>query len=650
MTSRVHRLRNAAAAFALLASACLAAVAAQGAVSLDVQASRAQVYLGESFLLNVVVNGADAGVSTPDLSALSADVQLLDSRSQSSRSISFVNGQLTRADSLARLFAFQVKPRTSGVFATGPVRLNVAGQKLEGRGPDVLVVGQEVQEFVDARITASREAVLVDEPFTITLTVAIASLPPPHEGVEPLVPNEPPRLECAYLTQAEIPGLKTPNVLEVLQGLSTGDARAPSFYINNLAARQPVFPFNPFADADPTQPRPIRFRITPQAAVRNGRAYQEYTIVLTYEPKQEGDYTFGPLTFKGPVIVGADRRNQAMVKHVSCVGPAVTVRVVPPPEAGRPESFIGSVGSNAAVHASFDASVCKVGDPLALTLDLTGALSLANMRPPLLNLQPGLANDFRIYDDNVETTALPSGKRFRYRVRPVREGTLEFPPIHVSWFDTSVRQYRTLATEPIPVQARPNTQLIAESGTNQPSPASTRLAIERADALPAAITVVEAGRGTTPLLPARRLLFGLFAAGPLLFLLAWGGRLLHRNRERLSIACRRGRALSQALAALRAAPDAAAAARAIRMFLAARLDVAGAALTPAEAADLLCARGVSAEPAAACGALLARLDQALYRPDAAGSDGVEAVREAQSLLPRIVAELDRPSVRKEDEP
>ncbi len=619
-------------------------------ITLDVQPNRTQIYLGESLLLNVTVNGSDDGQSVPDLSALQADVQLLGSQSNSQLGFSLNNGHFERTSTVSRLFAFQVKPRAAGKFATGPVTLTIKSHRYEGRGPEVQVTGQEQQDIVIARITSSREAVLVDEPFTISLSVALAGLPAPNENFEPILPANPPRLECAFLSQAEIAGLQTPDINKMLQGLVTNDPRAPAFQINDYQMQAPNLFLDPFSDADPSRPRPVHFRLTPKSAVHNGRAYHEYTLSLTYTPTQEGDYTFGPVVFKGAIVIGADAHGQAITRSISCVGPAVTVRVVPPPETNRPDCFIGTVGTNLAVRAELDASICKVGDPLLLTLEVSGALSLGNLRPPLLNPQSNLATDFRIYDDNVETTAIPSGKRFRYRVRPTREGTLEFPPIEVAWFDTSSRTYRTARTQPIPVQARANTQIISDN-TNAASHV-TRLTVERTTTTPSAITVVAAGARPERLLPPRHLLLSLLAAGPLSLLLVGCGRLLYRHRARLSAAHQRHRALPQALAALRAIgrtpqPDAAAIGHVLRAFLAARLSMAGGALTASEATALLRAHGVTETTAVACGALLARVDQALYRPGTAETDTTGIIREALALLPQITADFEHPPATKE---
>jgi len=629
-----------------LAALCLSAASvARAEITLDVQINRTQIYLGESLLINVTVNGADDGLPAPDLSALKADVQPLGSQSQSQHVIQIINGHITRNDTQSRLFQFNVKPRASGTFATGPITLMINHHQIQSSGPDVQVTGQESQDFVIAKVLADRESVLVDSPFNITLSVAVAGIPAPNEKFEPIDPSSPPRLACDILSQAEISGLQTPNLQQLMQGLVTDDPRTPAFQINDYQAQAPNFFSNPFAGLDPFHPRPIRFRLEPSPITLNQRAYREYKLTLTYTPRQEGDYTFGPLSFKGPVITGATAQGQPILRQISCVGPAVTVRVVPPPETNRPDCFIGSVGTNLSAHAALDAAICKVGDPLTLTLDIAGAISLGNIRPPMLNLQPNLTADFRIYDDNVESTAIPSGKRFRYRIRPIREGTLEFPPVQVAWYDTAGRAYRTVHTQPIPVQAHANTQLISDS-TNAVTHV-TRLTVERTTTTPSAITVVDAGARTEHLLPATHTMLSSLVAGPLGWLIAWAGLLFHRNRASLSAAHRRNRALPQALAALRAAshaphPDAATVGHVLRAYLTARLGIAGGSLTSGETIALLQTHGVPEATAAACGALLVRLDQSLYRPDTRETETAGVIREAMALLPQIASSLDRP--------
>jgi hypothetical protein len=75
-------------------------------ITLNVAASRQKIFLGESINLNIIVEGADRGVPSPDLSSFpKSDVQLLGSHSNTRSSISIINGRMTRESYEGRTFA-----------------------------------------------------------------------------------------------------------------------------------------------------------------------------------------------------------------------------------------------------------------------------------------------------------------------------------------------------------------------------------------------------------------------------------------------------------------------------------------------------------------------------------------------------------------
>ncbi|MEI7900712.1 MAG: BatD family protein [bacterium] len=628
---------------------CLLSLPAIADVKLQVSSSRQTLYLGESFNLTIMVNGADRGIAAPDLSAFPpADIQFLGQRSNSRSSITIINGRMTRESVEAREFAFQIKPSKEGAFKAGPIRVTVAGKTYADPGVNVQVTGVEKQDSVLAAVTASSTSVLVEEPFTVTLSVAVAELPDPYaENNEPGHPNFLPHPSAAFLDLRQTtPGLKGPDLNQFLNGLIDQSGRQPAFAINDYQTRD-AGGFSGFFDNDPFSPRPIRFRLTPKKITLSNKKYREYSLSLDYTPTKEGEFTFGPLSFKGPVIVGVSADRQAVTRDIYTIGPAVTVRVVPPPDEGRPEWFTGSVGKSMKATAAFDATVCKVGDPLTLTLELTGPISISNLRTPLLNLQPELAKDFRIYDDNVSADTLPNGKRFKYRVRPTREGTLEFQPIKLAYYDTVARAYTTVTTAPVPIQARPTTQIAtaADNGTEN----QTDILSSRTRPVPAGITLSAQGACSGSLLPPHRITRLLLLAGPMLCLSAAFVTPLMAFIQALRTRRRRSGALHRAQGVLRHADTPELAAYAIRSYLADRLDVTGNALTPLETAALLCQRNVPAESAAVCRDLLAQLDEAMYRPDASAPLS-EIIRPLKALLPLIDAALAAPPAKPEDAP
>jgi hypothetical protein len=230
------------------------------------------------------------------------------------------------------------------------VRVTVAGKSYTDPGPSVQVKGIEQQDRVIASLSASSTSVLVEEPFTVTLSVAVAELPDPYaESNEPLHPNLLPQLTADFLEiRQDSPGLKSPDLNQILNNLIDQSGRQPGFAINDYKTRDMSSGFGRlFGDDDPFRPRPIRFRLPTSRVTLNGKKYRAYTLALDYTPTKEGEFTFGPLSFKGTVISDVTADRQAVTRDIYTIGPAVTVRVVPPPDEGRPETFIGSVGKDA---------------------------------------------------------------------------------------------------------------------------------------------------------------------------------------------------------------------------------------------------------------------------------------------------------------
>ena len=593
---------------------CLAFAAYAADVSLTVTASRPQIFLGESVIVNVEVRGADHNLTPPDLSSLpESEVHLLGSRSNSRSGIVIVNGRMTRDTFEGRTFVYQVQPAVAGKFKTGQIRMTIAGKTYVHAGVTVDVVGVEQQDTVIAKMTASLTSVLVDEPFTVTLSIAVAELPEPYaEKVEPIHSEKPPHVTANFLDFNYQSGvsLKETTLLDVLKGLVDPTRRQPGFLLNDHKSQDDD---GGFFGMFPSQPVPFHFRFPAKRKEIDGKPYREYTLSLVYTPSKEGDYTFGPLTFKGDVMTGVVNR-QATIKSVYTIGPAVTVRVVPPPDEGRPEWFIGPVGRDIEVTAAFDTMVCKVGDPLTLTIGVTGEISIANMRAPVLGLQPALLKDFRIYDDSVKTDTLPNGKRFSYRVRPLHEGTLEFPSIKVAYYNTAEREYATILTAPVPIQVRATTQ-IATTGDN--GDGHIEGAAGDDDISPSGITCVPLAEANDSLFPSARRSFVLWLLGPLHCLVLMLVRPLRRLFGAMHERSRTSGALGRAKHGLRRAGSAEAAGRVVRAYLAERLGLAsGTSLTPGDAHDLLVQHDVSAEHTDAVRTHLARFDEAMYRPDA----------------------------------
>ncbi len=428
-------------------------------ISVTLETSRNKIYLGESFDLTLKVEGTSRKLD-PDLSEIKdCRIEFLGSRDQTMVSVTRINGKLRRVSETARFYMYRLIPESAGRFVAGPVSVPVNGQTIKKTGPVIQVTGIEKQDFVYIDISASRETALIVDPFMITMKIGIRKLPSPFSSTQPLIPRSPPSLQIPFLDFDPIPGLQNPDIRSILQDKLVDSPRTAGFNINGIELERGLDPFSFGFSHDPFEKRKAKFTFNRRTIEKDGTEYLEYYISLQYRPEEEGIYTFGPVTFKGKIISGVTDGRDLITKDIFAVGPAATVRVVPPPQEGRPEHYVGAIGSNMTVKTAIDSQNCNVGDPLKLTVTIGGDIRLKNTYPPKLDDIPELEDNFRIYSDTVKTLSRQDSRQFVYTIRPVREGTLEIPPMEFAYFDSGAREYRTVSTDPIPVRARKTAQV-----------------------------------------------------------------------------------------------------------------------------------------------------------------------------------------------
>jgi hypothetical protein len=593
--------RNACVATCVLIALRLLSATAIAAPTLEVTASRERVYLGEPLLLEVRVGDASE-TDTPDLSALrNCQVDFLGSRDISHQSIVIINGQMRREGFSGRAFHYKVTPATAGELVLGPVTVTMDGTTVSAPGPTVSVTGVTRQDLVDISVTASRDTVLVDDPFDIRLAVRIRKLPPPNADIDPLFSQDPPNLNLPFLSDSLPDGLSGPDIRQFLNEHLIR-RNQPGFTINDFTVQPDMFDFSAMFSA---QGMPARFTLERTSVVTNNTAYWEYAFMLRYTPQAEGNYTFGPVLFKGRVPSVVNRDGSADGRDIFAVGPAAIVRVVPPPEKDRPDCYIGAIGSALTAEAALDAQTCNVGDPLTLTLTLGGPVQIRNLFPPKLGLQTNLVSRFDIYDDTVKTTRHNGTVQYAYTLRPRKPGTFELAPVQVAYYDTSNGQYRIVATAPIPLKVRQATEItvsqVIGGNTNEAAMAHRRL---QAAMAPAGLRLPPGAPASTPIIAHAGRWTTIALLGPAVFIVALATRTLYRHRHAVEKAWRQRRALSTAKHILKASTHTAQAKRpsadhAFRRYLELRLHIPAASLTPDETRLILLKHHVPPETAAA---------------------------------------------------
>ena len=100
------------------------------------------------------------------------------------------------------------------------------------------------------------------------------------------------------------------------------------------------------------------------------------------------------------------------------------------------------------VRADFDAYNVYEGDPVALTVDFIGNADFGSLHPPELSDVVD-ASVWKIDDKSAKTDTYRKARRMTYRVRPVKDGCLEFPKLTFSYRHFHTGEKVEVSTSPI---------------------------------------------------------------------------------------------------------------------------------------------------------------------------------------------------------
>ena len=188
-----------------------------------------------------------------------------------------------------------------------------------------------------------------------------------------------------------------------------------------------------------------------------GETFNVYVIEGAISPTQAGKLTFGPGAIKAQLAVPTKNRgneffdsffNRGEVREQPVTIAEVPIDILPLPDNGKPADFTGAVGQwNLEVTAK--PTEVNVGDPITLTVKITGAGNIDTVATPQLK---GLDN-FKTYDPTSKTTKnelSTTGERiFQQVLVPKSTDATELPEIHLSYFDPVAKSYKTAGQSPI---------------------------------------------------------------------------------------------------------------------------------------------------------------------------------------------------------
>ena len=266
---------------------------------------------------------------------------------------------------------------------------------------------------------------------------------------------------------------------------------------------------------------------------------------------------------------------------------------IEPPSAGRPREYTGAVG-DLAIASRLDSRRGRVGDPMVLTVRLSGAGNVKLFPPPRLDIP--WANLVRA-DERVKVDSaarkIRGAKEFDWVLTPKVAGELDVPPIRYGYFNPDTRRYSVAAAPSEHVTIAPGFLAIGDTLRSEP-----------------VLSIRSSYRGPVDQPPHDSAYFWLLMT--LAPLPALAGRLRRGPRR---VAAPNAAAKLRALARGHAALDSCQLRRLYANALGERLGVSAQGFTrPGALARALRRAGVSAAVATDAEALLRELDAAAYGP------------------------------------
>ena len=403
------------AAFLLASPVGLAAAA-----ELDFTASVDQttVGLGEQFQLVLSVRGQDMlSAPQPSLPAMAA-IDVLGRSTSQSTNISFIGGQMKKEATVSFIYALAAKQ-------LGKVTIPAATLSYQGH----TYTTQPIE------LTVVKEAQGQAAPMQGSPGPGFAPSPPAGRSQIPLEGN----LYLSVNASRRTVYVGEPIAVDIslvtrFQVENGGWAELPSF--DGFWAEK-VFEADRFA----FERRTI-----------DGKAYgvADLKKVVLF-PITPGEANIKPMSFNVAVAQSPqsifDMLGSSQSVRVS--SKPIAIKVLPLPEADKPAEFTGGVGQFT-LAASLDRATTTNGEPVNLTVRLTGTGNLRMIEPPKLGAVPGLKilTPETKDDARVENGAVHGTKTYRFPIIPQGDGKFEVPAISIAYFDPQAKGYKRLSAGP----------------------------------------------------------------------------------------------------------------------------------------------------------------------------------------------------------
>ena len=396
-------------------------------ITVQALAEKQEVTVGESFLLQIKIDGDDSPAQ-PDLSDLQEFTVEPKGGGQNNReSITIINGKINRVSEHGYLFQYLLTPMRDGIVTIPAIEITAGGKTLLTQPIPIRVTKPLVTDEFQLRMFFSETEAFVGQPLVLTVKWYVNRNIAEFKFDLPFLEDQ--RFAFADLhTDSNYQGQDAIPV--TLPGGTVIARKGQEGQYLTVTLRRILIPREP-------------------GEFNLGRGAVYSKVVTGYQEKRSGQ-PFNDF-FNRDLFNGMFGRRQAVYKQLVTESNELALKVMPLPEENRPAAFSGLVGSYS-IAAEASPTEVNVGDPITLNIMVTGSEFMDNVILPQLDNQPEIRDAFKIPEE-IGPGEIDGGvKVFTQTIRAKHANVKEIPSIQLNFFNPETRQYESTGTQAIPLQ------------------------------------------------------------------------------------------------------------------------------------------------------------------------------------------------------
>lgn len=370
-----------------------------------------------------------SGTSNPERPTIDApaglSLEFVGGSTRSSQSISLGSGgrRIEHVET-GYVFQYRLTAARAGQFVVPPPRVNVNGKSYDGTPVRLRVLEPESDDGFSLSISVDNDTPYVGEAVTLRVFWRLAS-------------------SVKNIAIAVVPGQDSFDLATPHDRVPSGQQNDPSRVEFPMFGRTVV-------------------GVWSEESVR-GQTFRVLTVEQVIVPREAGSIELGPMSIAFDAVVGQRPRGffdapwdaRDVTRRVVTRSNAVTMRVRPLPEAGRPAGFRGLVGKYS-IKSSASAASVGVGDPFKLAVTIEGPDPLARVEVPALDDLGEFRGAFKASAEGWVAESAPESnpRQMSISIRATDANVASIPSLQLPYFDPERGEYRIAKSDPIPLNVR----------------------------------------------------------------------------------------------------------------------------------------------------------------------------------------------------